>query len=305
MPPPFKSRLSPVQQRKYSKASSSSASDKDSWLRRLLGLGRSALITQQDRETADFLGQLAAEAGVQAPPVSTHPRTSTTGSPPQHPPPAPPGRITTRPNRGGGPSDLPQTRIPRQPPAPGEEDQYGPEIRTPQSSNVYSFSYFRPSGDTTGTLYVTFQEHAINPGSVRQGTTKRGGRRSRTQLRGRLGRTVGGKTGGRGASYAYSRVPPHIYKGMVAAASKGKFVWDKLRIRGSISGHQYAYSLVQGQVSPKAGGVYIPRRATPQGFRTRSVVEVGRGVRGFQTSTLPQTNGFSTRRARTAAGGRK
>lgn len=181
------------------------------------------------------------------------------------------------------------------PPLAGESTPMSEEILCgEQSSNVFSFAYDYQAS----TLFVTYWGHKLNPESVRQGRVKRGKGRSRTQLIGRPGSTVGNERGGRGAMYAYFDVPVRVFERMKSAASKGKFVWDELRVRGSVYGHKYRFSLVQGQVNTQRGvkGVYIPRKATAQGFRTRSVADLGTGKRGFQTSTLPQQNGFSTRR---------
>ena len=181
------------------------------------------------------------------------------------------------------------------PPRPGEESPYGEEILTPQSSNVYSFSYARRPGDTVGTLFVRYKASGLNPDSVSSGKGRRGGRE---QLHGKLGSTVKGKKNEPGPLYAYLRVPPSVYSRMQAASSKGRFVWDTLRIRGTVYGHKYAYQLVQGQVitDGKISGVYIPRKATKKGFQVRSVADVGTGRRSFQSSTLPSQRGFSTRR---------
>lgn len=181
------------------------------------------------------------------------------------------------------------------PPKPGESNPLSEEILcVAQSSNVYSFAY----DYAASTLYVTFQGHKINRGGVRRGRVSRGKSTSRPQLVGDLGGTLTAGRGGRGAMYAYFDVPARVFERMKSASSKGKFVWDELRVRGSVYGHKYRYSLVQGQVSTQKGvaGVYIPRKATAQGFRTRSVADLGQGRRGFQTSTLPQQDGFSTRR---------
>lgn len=181
------------------------------------------------------------------------------------------------------------------PPLPGETNPLSEEIVVVgQSSNVYSFAY----DSQASTLYVTYQGHKINPGSISRGRVKRGRGRSRPQLKGELGSTVTGERGGRGAMYAYFDVPARVFQRMKLATSKGKFVWDELRQRGTIHGHKYRYSLVQGYVSHQKGvqGVYIPRKATAGGFRSRSVADLGTGKRGFQTSTLPAQGGFSTRR---------
>ena len=88
--------------------------------------------------------------------------------------------------------------------------------------------------------------------------------------------------------YAYYDVPATVYTQFKSAASAGKFVWDRLRVRGTIHGHQYQYRLVSGQVSIQQGvsGVYIPRKATKRGLMVRSVATVGQGRRSFQSSTL-------------------
>lgn len=64
-----------------------------------------------------------------------------------------------------------------------------------------------------------------------------------------------------GALYDYYHVPTAVFQNFRRAASKGKFVWDKLRIRGTVSGHRFDYKLT---------GIsrgYVPRKATysPQG----------------------------------------
>ena len=224
------------------------------------------------------------------------------------PPPAPPNRT----GRGGGggrqpnppAGDLPPGGFNRSrfnpnytPPLPGETNPLSEEIVcVSESSNVYSFSYDYQAS----TLYVTYQGHKIRRSGISRGRVRRGRGTSRPQLIGQAGRTVTGERGGRGPLYAYYDVPVKVFERMRRAASKGKFVWDELRVRGTVYGHKYRYSLVQGQVSTQRGvqGVYIPRKATPKGFKTRSVADLGNGRRGFQTSTLPSQNGFSTRRPR-------
>lgn len=64
-----------------------------------------------------------------------------------------------------------------------------------------------------------------------------------------------------GALYDYYHVPTAVFQSFRRAASKGKFVWDKLRIRGTVSGTRFDYKLT---------GIsrgYVPRKATysPQG----------------------------------------
>jgi hypothetical protein len=84
----------------------------------------------------------------------------------------------------------------------------------------------------------------------------------------------GGKVGG--PTYEYFDVHPDWFADLVAAGSKGSWVWDHLRIRGTVAGHQYRYNL-----SRIAQG-YLPRQAQVyagiQRFvrRTRTFVQGGR-----------------------------
>jgi hypothetical protein len=61
--------------------------------------------------------------------------------------------------------------------------------------------------------------------------------------------TVGGPT------YEYDDVHPDWFDSLQQAGSKGKWVWDQLRIRGTVAGHQYRYNLT------RAAQGYLPRRA--------------------------------------------
>lgn len=200
-----------------------------------------------------------------------------------------------------------RTKLPRYPQNRSDESEWGPEVLTPNSTNVYSFRYYRRPGEQTGTLYVTFKAHSVS--NTTKGHDHKGGKWSREQLIGTAGRTVGQKGSGPGATYAYLRVPPNIYEQLHAVRnqgdqhgpgtkSPGTGVWELLRIRGTIHGHKYTYVLMQGQIDTGQGGVYIPRKATAQGFRTRSLRDAGTGPGGFKTSTLPEQQGFSTRRRR-------
>lgn len=223
------------------------------------------------------------------------------------PQPSAPTAPADQPARQPGPSAPPPpftsrgNRAMREPPKPGEQTSLSEFIDcSRQSSNVFGFQYDYKKK----LLYVAFQGHQLNQGALSRGRVKRGGRMGRDQNIGTPGRTVTGARGGRGATYAYHGVPSKIFDLMRQAASKGKFVWDHLRVRGTIYGHQYRYTLVQGQVQPKNGGVYIPRKATRGGYKSRSLVDIGsstaRGGRmSFQTSTLPArsfANKLSSRR---------
>ncbi len=120
----------------------------------------------------------------------------------------------------------------------------GQMVRTPQSSNVYSYGY----DIENALLYVRFKA----PG-------KKNASGSRPDRPGPL--------------YQYRNVPPEVFLKLHEAASKGAAVWDLLRIRGTLSGHQYDYALVG------ITGNYVPRRATltPQGeaFLRRQVQTLG------------------------------
>lgn len=126
---------------------------------------------------------------------------------------------------------------------------------TPGSTNVFGY-YFQFESKQVGILYVTF-----------------------------LAVGVGGKRSGPGQTYAYYNVPGRKYHEFARASdsSAGGAVWDYLRIRGTIAGHQHNYRLIQSH------GDYVPRKATPLGFRTRNVTAIGQtGRRSYRRSTLPE-----------------
>lgn len=154
------------------------------------------------------------------------------------------------------------------------------EILTPQSSNVYSFAYDKKRG----ILYVTYRA----PGEavdVRHGTNICDGREY----------SYGARANVRGPMYAYGSaarpIPETLFDEMQGAVSVGKFVWDRLRVCGSVWQHQYPYALV----SPSMGNqLYVPRRATQLGFRVRAVPMVGKGRRSVEWSTLAEKPYAST-----------
>lgn len=140
---------------------------------------------------------------------------------------------------------------------------------TPQSSNVYAFAYDREHG----LLYIVFKKTGEN----------------------------GRKVNEPGPMYSYGSamrpVPVRLYQRLVTSASKGRFVWDHLRIRGTVYGHQYVYTLV----SPGPSG-YVPRKATRRGYRVRTVPVVrtvdGRKRTSLVRSQLPERLFGSPRRRR-------
>lgn len=111
---------------------------------------------------------------------------------------------------------------------------------------------------------------------------------------------------GPGAMYDYYNVPKRHWDAFQAASSKGKWVWDNLRVRGTIAGHRYDYRLVSGEdigVQVHRGKIitkqYIPRLAKtsirtsgPKKGMTRSVFQPRRVVVGgkFQHSQLRRQN---------------
>lgn len=168
----------------------------------------------------------------------------------------------------------------------GYEDESGrlsQKFYTPESSNVYSFQY----DYGISTLYVCYKAPAINPNAVSPYYSDGG----IPTVAGTLGSTVMGKTNSAGSVYAYYDVPIGIFKRLKDASSAGTSVWDNLRVRGSVYGTQYRYSLVAGAVIDGPDGnpaVYVHRRATKQGYRSRNVVEPGTGKRRYVGSSLPQ-----------------
>jgi hypothetical protein len=137
------------------------------------------------------------------------------------------------------------------PPPPGSGIGGAVQMQRVQSSNVYAIGY----DYGTGTILIQFL----------------GGK--------------GGSRAGPGPTYDYYDVMPKIWENFLNAGSKGKWIWDNLRIRGTISGHRYEYRLVSGfnyQIKTESGGKskirsvhYIPRLATGEGFEKRTRVVAG------------------------------
>jgi hypothetical protein len=65
----------------------------------------------------------------------------------------------------------------------------------------------------------------------------------------------GDKSLGPGPLYSYADIHPDLFDAFRDAASKGRWVWDRLRIRGTVTGHQKRYKLI-GVVNG-----YVPRQA--------------------------------------------
>jgi len=132
------------------------------------------------------------------------------------------------------------------------------EMLSVTSSNVHSIGYIWNNKDPMkGTLKVRFL-----------GTN----RNTSPQTR-----------GGKGPIYHYFGVHPAIFLSFREAASKGKFVWDRLRVRGTVSGHQFPYALAKLQ----ADG-YVPRQATSRDLGSNGDYREGfvkRTVRGLDGKT--------------------
>lgn len=157
------------------------------------------------------------------------------------------------------------------------------ETFTPQSSNVFSFQYDKGQG----ILYVTYRAPGETVAS----------RRVRNVCTGKM-HTIAERPFQRGPTYAYggakSPVPRSVYESMLQAGSKGRFVWQRLRVCGSLWQHQYPYRLTEPAVMRPGGReqIYTPRKATARGFRQRSVI-VGhtpraKGAVRVVTSNLPE-----------------
>jgi hypothetical protein len=63
-----------------------------------------------------------------------------------------------------------------------------------------------------------------------------------------------------GPVYGYSPVSPQLFRRLLRSGSSGSWVWDNLRVRGTVSGHRVPYTLL-------AARGHIPRRAVAIGGR--------------------------------------
>lgn len=126
-----------------------------------------------------------------------------------------------------------------------------------QSSNVHSIGYmFNWANPMQGILKVRFLQ------------------------------SVGGGKKSAGALYYYGTpargVHPDVFNAFLDASSKGEFVWDRLRVRGSVTGHQYHYEL------KGISGGYVPRKATRYGENEYYIQRSVKTTSGRElTSSLP------------------
>lgn len=145
---------------------------------------------------------------------------------------------------------------PQQPEAPTSPEPARPLVEgmiLVKSSNVHSIGFeWNPAGDhLPGNLLVRF-------------------------LAG-----MGSHRAGPGPLYRYRDVPREVFVRFKLAASKGGYVWDELRIRGSIIAHQYDYDL-----AGTGDDGYIPRQV---GFKRGQKGEYYlQRQHGGRRSTLPE-----------------
>lgn len=133
---------------------------------------------------------------------------------------------------------------------------YRGEMMSVSSSNVHSIGYqYNDASPSKGTLLVRYRQKRADGSS------------------------------GPGPPYEYYGVHPAVFDTFRRAASKGRFVWDRLRVRGTLSGHRYQYKLV-GFVNG-----YVPRQAVRYGnneyFVQRQVTAINSRTgekRTFQSS---------------------
>lgn len=128
------------------------------------------------------------------------------------------------------------------------ESKWSPEVPV-ESSNVHSYSWEKQGNEGQGNMIVRYKN----------------------------------KEGGSGPVYRYIGTPRSVYEGMEAAPSKGGFVWDRLRVRGSKVAHQYPFSLAGTGATD-----YIPRAASlRRGFKGEHYIE--RSFQGRKSELAPGT----------------
>jgi hypothetical protein len=170
--------------------------------------------------------------------------------------------------RGGGGAPPPQPGPPSQPPAPAPAPTPPPSQRKPgrpRKTTDIDQEDITPGG--RGTRRVPNNDPTITGEMVpvRSSNVHSIGFEIDPQSGFPVGtkgtlliRFLGGTSkerGGPGTLYEYYNFPASLFRVFLRAASKGKFVWDEVRVRGTISGHKYSYS-----VRAVADG-YVPRQA--------------------------------------------
>ena len=166
-------------------------------------------------------------------------------------------------------------------PESNQSDDFIP-MQPVQSSNVRAIGY----NPHTRTLRVQFLGSIINRSAL-----SGHGHRSSNRVIGKLGKTLRGSRSGPGSTYDYFNVPQKVFNKIASAGSKGGAIWDNLRIRGTVYGHVFDYSLVEVSRQPVFSGTkrvgsvtYVPRKASgPGAFKSRTFF---RGQQMFK-SLLP------------------
>lgn len=105
------------------------------------------------------------------------------------------------------------------------------------------------------------------------------------------------KTAG-GPMYEYWECPPEMFTAFQKAASKGRFVWDRLRVRGTVSGHQKFYRLIGIE---KSG--YVPRKATRLGPNEWYIPRSVKGKNGNTYRSIKEAEMVQPYRGRPGNGG--
>lgn len=144
------------------------------------------------------------------------------------------------------PGQVHEGEIERKPPI-GRRSAPGIQMIRVLSSNVYSIGY----NATTQVLAVRYKAPTIaNNGKI------------------------SGRTDSPGPIYHYFGVEDELWRSFMTAPSKGQWIWDNLRERGTIHGHQFDYKLV-GATASREGvrKTYVPRKATPRGLKERSLIQ--------------------------------
>jgi hypothetical protein len=138
------------------------------------------------------------------------------------------------------------------------------------------FVYFRPDDPiVTGAMIHVRSSNVHSIGFIWNDKTPEKGTlkvRYLDKSKGNKSSTQGGPT------YFYYDVHPRVFFDFQRASSMGRFVWDRLRIRGTVSGHQFRYGL--GALSSTG---YVPRQATRIGNEEHFL---GRSVRTRDNRTL-------------------
>lgn len=198
------------------------------------------------------------------------------------------GPKTRKPRRPGQPPGAPpseETHLPspdpRRPPTGKLLGGVGIDMKKVSgSSNVYAYGY----DEETLTLRVQYLQSQF---SVKGRSVKATGHRS-----------------GPGPVYDYYGVEPTVFRRMDTAGSKGKAVWDLLRVRGTAFGHRYDFKLVGVTMAPvvregrdNVSFEYVPRRGISAGvFGQRTLSQGPKKIRSTLSPTKLGPGGFKDRR---------